>query len=104
MDPAEVIAACASQDPLSRKMRGLKWKRQKFTRTLSGHVPSGLNQKDSSLDYAAYREQNDIIPSANAQQIHAATTPAKARSPHSKVKRDRRALKASLEASIVKQR
>jgi len=47
---------------------------------------------------------NDILPSANAQQIRAATTPAKARSPLSKVKRDRSALKASLEASSKKQR
>ena len=59
---------------------------------------------DSSFNYAAHREQNNIIPSANAQQFCAAITPAKARSPLSKVKRDRRALKASLEASLVKRR
>jgi hypothetical protein len=99
-----VNADRARQDALSRKMRGLKKKRRKFTRTLSGHVPSGSDQKDSSFNYAAYRELNDILPSANAQQIRAATTPAKARSPLSKVKRDRSALKASLEASSNKQR
>ncbi len=49
-------------------------------------------------------KQNNILPSANAQQIRAATTPAKAMSPLSKVKTDCIALKASLEASVVKRR
>jgi hypothetical protein len=104
VDPEEVIAVRASQDALSRKMRGLKKKRRKFTRGLSPRAPSGGNQKDSSFDFAAYRELNDNLPALNAQQIRAATAPAKARSPLSKVKRDRRAFKASLEASISKQR
>ena len=104
MDPEEVIAARASQDALSRKMRGLKKKRRKFTRGLSPRAPSGGNQKDSSFNFAAYRELNDNLPALNAQQIRAATVPAKARSPLSKVKRDQRAFKASLEASISKQR
>ena len=96
---------CNTDTPLSKQMRGLRRKRQKFTRTLNRNVlHSGLNQKDSSFDYAAHREQNNNIPSANTQQICAATTLAKERSPLSKVKRDRSALKASLEASVVKQR
>ena len=75
-------------------MKGLKRKR-KFTRTLE--APSSTNQKTTNFDYAAF-------PALNVQQICAATAPAKARSPLSKVKRDRRAFKASLEASISKQR
>jgi hypothetical protein len=98
------VTARASQDALSRKMRGLKKKRRKFTRGLSPRAPSGGNQKDSSFDFAVYRELNDNLPALNAQQIRAATAPAKARSPLSKVKRDRRAYKASLEASISKRR
>jgi hypothetical protein len=104
VDPEEVITAHASQDALSRKTRGLKKKRRKFTRGLSPRAPSGGNQKDSSFDFAAYWELNDNLPALNAQQIRAAIAPAKARSPLSKVKRDRRAFKASLEASISKQR
>ena len=104
MDPEEVITAHASQDALSRKTRGLKKKRRKFTRGLSPRAPSGGNQKDSSFDFAAYWELNDNLPALNAQQIRAAIAPAKARSPLSKVKMDRRAFKASLEASISKQR
>ena len=98
------VTARASQDALSRKMRGLKKKRRKFTRGLSPRAPSGGNQKDSSFDFAVYRELNDNLPALNAQQIRAATAPAKARSPLSKVKRDRRAYKASLEASISRRR
>jgi hypothetical protein len=101
---AAVGAARARQDDLSRKMRGLKNKRRKFTRGLSPQAPSEGNQKNSSFDFAAYWEQNGILPAVNAQQVRAATAPAKARSPRSKVKRDRRALKASLEASITKRR
>ena len=66
--------------------------------------PCPIRKKNSSFDFAAYRELNDNLPTLNAQQIRAATAPAKARSPLSKVKRDRRAFKASLEASISKQR
>ena len=101
---AAVDAAHARQDLLSRKMRGLKKKRRKFTRGLSPRAPSGGNQKDSSFDFGAYRELNNNLPALNAQQIRAATAPAKARSPLSKVKRDQRALKASLKSSISKRR
>ena len=100
---AAVDTVRTRQDDLSRKMRGLRRKRRKFTRTLSGHVPFGSDQKDSSFDYERYLQSNNILPTVNAQQICAATAPAKARSPLSKVKRDRRALKASLKASITKQ-
>jgi hypothetical protein len=40
----------------------------------------------------------------NAQQVHAMIAPAKARSPLSKVRMERHALRASLEASVKKQR
>ena len=100
MDSA-VDAALVRQDHLSRKMRGLNKKQRKFTRGLSPKAPSGGNQKNSSFDFAAYRELNDNLSALNVQQIRAATAPAKARSPISKVKMGRRALKASLEASIT---
>ena len=42
---AAVDSVLARQDDLSRKMRGLKKKRRKFTRGLSPRAPSGGNQK-----------------------------------------------------------
>jgi hypothetical protein len=104
---AEVDAARVRQgqdNSSSRKMRGLRRTRRKFTRTLSGRAPSGFNQKVSGFNYDAYREQNNHLQTVNAQQIRATTAPANARSPLSKVKRDRSVLRASLESSAKKQR
>ena len=82
-------------ESLSRKMRGLRRnQRRKFTRTTSGRTASGSNQKESGINYAALREENNLLQTANAQQITAAIVPAKARSPLSKVKRDRIVLRA----------
>jgi hypothetical protein len=92
IDPNDALTDKASDK--ARQMKGLKRKR-KFTRTLE--APSSTNQKTTNFDYAAF-------PALNVQQICAATAPAKARSPLFKVKRDRRAFKASLEASITKRR
>jgi hypothetical protein len=92
-------------ESLSRKMRGLRRnQRRKFTRTTSGRTASGSNQKESGFNYAALREENDLLRTANAQQITAAIVPAKARSPLSKVKRDRIVLRASLDSSAKKRR
>ena len=82
-------------------MKGLKRKR-KFTRIIE--APSSTNQKITNFDYAAFREENEMHANENAREVRAAIAPAKARSPLSKVKRDRSALKASLEASITKRR
>jgi len=89
---------------LSRKIRGLRWKQRKFTRTLDGRAPSGSDQKVSCFNYSALREENDLLQTANVQQICTATAPAKARSPLAKVKRERHSMQASLESSAKKQR
>jgi hypothetical protein len=53
-------------------MRGLKRKRQKFSRNFDRC--SGGHQKDSAFDYAAYRTEEDI-PIGNVQQIRATIAP-----------------------------
>ena len=83
---------------------GLRRNRRKFTRTLNGRPPSGSNQKVSGFNYAALREESNLLRTANAQQITAAIVPAKTRSPLSKVKRERSVLRASLESSAKKRR
>ena len=76
---------------LANKMRGLKKKRKKFTRTLEGTK----NQKQSAFDYATFREENSLR-AANAQQIMNAVAPAKQKSPlKAEVKRERDELKAA---------
>ena len=85
----------------ARQMKGLK-RKQKFTRTLE--APSSTNQKTTNFDYAAFREENKMRANKNARQVRAAIAPAKARSPLSKIKRDRTVLRASLGASAKKQR
>ena len=82
-------------------MKGLKRKR-KFTRTLE--APSSTNQKTTNFDYAAFCQENEMRANDNARQVRAAIAPAKARSPLSKIKRDRTVLRASLGASAKKQR
>ena len=62
----------ASKHDLSRRMRGLKRKRQKFSRNFDRC--SGGHQKDSAFDYAAYRTEEDI-PIGNVQQIRATIAP-----------------------------
>ena len=86
----------------TRKMQGLRRKQRKFTRTLDGRAASGSDQKVSGFNYAALREENDLLRTANAQQISATLVPAKARSPLSKDKRERSVLRASLESSARK--
>ncbi len=59
-----------SESSMARKVRGLKKRRRKFTRTLEG--PKGTNQKSfSSFDYAAFREEHNMQVNDNAQQVHA---------------------------------
>jgi hypothetical protein len=84
-----------------RKMRGLRRGRRKFTRTI--HGLSQANQKISNFDYGSYQEENNM-PTQNAQQVLAAIAPAKGRSPIAKIKRDRIVLKASLQASVKKRK
>ena len=80
----------------ARQMKGLKRKRR-FTRNIQG--PPSTDQKSSTFDHAAFREVNAVLPT---QRIDYIIAPAKARSPLSKVKRDRHILKASLAASAQK--
>ncbi len=77
-------------------MKGLKRKR-KFTRNI--RAPSSTNQKDTTLDYVAFRQVSATLPST---WVDALIALGKARSPLLKVKRDRSILKASLEASARK--
>ena len=79
-----------------RQMKSLKRKRR-FTRNIQG--PPSTDQKSSTFDHAAFREVNAVLPT---QRINYIIAPAKARSPLSKVKRDRHILKASLAASAQK--
>ncbi len=81
---------------LSRKMRGLKRKRHKFTRRLDCKAQPRSDQKVSSFDFQANREQNNLISTANAQQICNVIAPAKSRSPLAKVKRDCKNLQAAV--------
>ena len=99
IDPNDALTDKASDK--ARQMKGLKRKR-KFTRTLE--APSSTNQKTTNFDYAAYREENEMRANENARQVRAAIALAKARSPLSKIKRDRTVLRASLGASAKKQR
>ena len=52
---------------LFRQMRGLKRKRQKFSRNLDRQ--SGSHQKDSVFDYAVYRMEQGMA-TGNVQKIH----------------------------------
>jgi hypothetical protein len=99
IDPNDALTDKASAK--ARQMKGLK-RKQKFTRTLE--APSSTNQKTTNFDYAAYREENEMRANENARQVRAAIALAKARSPLSKIKRDRTVLRASLGASAKKQR
>ena len=68
-------------------------------------APSSTNQKTTNFDYAAFCKENEMLCAyENAPQVRAAIAPAKARSPLSKIKRDRTVLRASLGASAKKQR
>ena len=87
---------------VARQMRGLK-KRRKFTRALRGQK-KGSNQKLSNFDYQAFREEQNMQAHVNARQVQEVIAPAKARSPLSKVKKERGLLRASLEASATKRR
>jgi hypothetical protein len=82
-----------------RTMRGLRCGRRKFTRAIRG--PLQANQKISNFDYGSYQEENNM-PTQNAQQVLTAIAPAKGWSSITKVKRDRIVLKASLQASVKK--
>jgi len=70
---------------------------RRFTR--NNLRPPSTDQKSSTFDHAAFREVNAVLPT---QRINYIIAPAKARSPLSKVKRDRHILKASLAASAQK--
>jgi hypothetical protein len=98
-EPNGVLTAKAAAK--ARQMMGLK-RRRKFTRIIE--APSSTNHKITNFDYAAFREENEMRANENARQVRAAITPAKARSPLSKVKRDRIVLRASLESSAKKRR
>ncbi len=76
---------------------GLKCKR-KFTRII--RAPSSTNQKDTNFDYVAFQEVSTMVPST---WVDALIALGKAKSPLSKVKRDRIVLRASLEVSTKKQ-
>ncbi len=84
-------------------MKGLNKRKDKFTRNLKGPSSKNLDQKNSNFDYSAFRQDNKMRASENAQQVHAAIALAKARSPVSKVKKDRTALRTHLELSTQKQ-
>ncbi len=71
-------------------------KRCKFTRRLNCNKASGSDQKVSGFDFQAYQEQNNLIPTANVQQIHTAIALEKVRSPLAKVKRDCKNLQAAV--------
>jgi hypothetical protein len=84
-------------------MKGLNKRKRKFTRNLKGPSSKNPDQKNSNFDSAAFQQDNEMRASENAQQVRAAIAPTKARSPLSKVKRDRTALRTSLELSARKQ-
>jgi hypothetical protein len=95
-DPKDGTPSAANRAHLqTRQMKGLK-RKPKFTRNLKALPSKNPDQKYSNFDYAAFRQEQ---ASDNAQQVCAAIAPAKARSPLSKVKRDRTALRISLELS-----
>jgi hypothetical protein len=99
IDPNDALTDKASAK--ARQMKGLK-RKQKFPRTLE--APSSTNQKTTNFDYAVFRKENEMRANENARQVRAAIALAKARSPLSKIKRDRTVLRASLGASAKKQR
>ena len=84
-------------------MKGLNKRKDKFTRNLKGPSSKNPDQKNSNFDSAAFQQDNEMRASENAQQVHAAIALAKARSPVSKVKKDRTALRTHLELSSRKQ-
>ena len=86
----------------ARQMRGLQRRKKKFTRTLRG--PSGKDQKDSDFNYHAYRTTHDSNMNLNSQQVRAAIAPIKTWSPISKVRRERLALRTSLQVSKKKRK
>jgi hypothetical protein len=87
----------------TRQMKDLDKRKRKFTRNLKGPSSKNPDQKNSNFDYAAFGQDKEMQASENAQQVHAAISPAKARSPLSKVKKDQTALRIHLELSTRKQ-
>jgi hypothetical protein len=84
IDPNDALTDKASAK--ARQMKGLK-RKQKFTRTLE--APSSTNQKTTNFDYATFCKENKMRANENARQVRATIALAKARSPLSKIKRDR---------------
>ena len=93
IDAASAIAAVAAADNQEEQSRiqttnanrykGLwKKRRRKFTKVLK--APAGHNQKTSSFDYAAAREEYSLPPTASSQQVASTISPPTPRSPPKK--------------------
>jgi hypothetical protein len=59
-------------------MKGLNKRKRKFTRNLKGPSSKNPDQKNTNFEYAAFRQNNAMQASENAQQVRAAIAPAKA--------------------------